>query len=140
MSAIISARDAKRLAAILARLGSPFENERAIAAEKADQAAKSIPGFCWASVLEQASRTVPSPLPAADRAPHSGWPQHGTQARLAWLYRHSDWLNEWEARFVADMHLRRRPPYSDKQIATANRIAERVAKATGCHAGREGGQ
>jgi hypothetical protein len=124
---------------VLGMLGSDFDGERAVAAKKISDIAKScklsIPDMmrlCYASTAQQ-YRSPPPPPP--NKEP---WHTFGGDDGLLELLRQlaQEWgpepLSAWEANFVKDI-CNRDPTYlSDKQIVVIERIIAKYEKcATG---------
>jgi hypothetical protein len=110
---VILPRD--RLAAVLARLESPFDGERAAAGLIASKMVREA-GMTWSDLLA-ASRTADRPV--CDRRTRSPW-----REMLANCRKRPDLLTKWERRFVASIDGQAR--LSRKQWAILASLADRV--------------
>ena len=108
--------DRARLAAILGRLGSDFDGERAAAGLLASKLLRDR-GLTWAELLDRAAPTPPPP---------------GTWSRrAAWCAERAELLTPWEVRFLGTLAARAKPP-TPKQAAVLDRlVARRMAAAAG---------
>ena len=103
--------DRAKLAAILGRLGSDFDVERAAAGLLATRFVREH-GLTWPAVLA-------APAPATPPPPSTDW-----HRRAAWCAERAELLSLWEANFLASMGRRHKPP-TDKQAAVLDRLARR---------------
>ena len=103
--------DRAKLSAILGRLGSDHDGERAAAGLLASRFMRDH-GLTWPDVLAAPAPTTPPP-------PATEW-----QRRAAWCEERAELLSLWEANFLASMGRRPRPP-TDKQTAVIDRLVRR---------------
>jgi len=103
--------DRAKLSAILGRLGSDHDGERAAAGLLATRFMHDH-GLTWPDVLAAPAPTTPPP-PATD------W-----QRRAAWCADRAELLSLWEANFLASMGRRHKPPTA-KQDAVLDRLVRR---------------
>lgn len=109
--------DRAKLAAILGRLGSDFDGERAAAGLLASKLLRDR-GLTWAELLD---RPAPTPPPSP-----GNWSR-----RAAWCAERADLLTPWEVRFLGTLAARANPP-TPKQAAVLDRlVARRMAAAGG---------
>lgn len=100
-----------KLAAILGRLGSDHDGERAAAGLLATRFVRDH-GMTWPDLLAAPAPTTPPP-PATD------W-----QRRAAWCAERAELLSLWEANFLGSMERRHKPPTA-KQAAVIDRLVRR---------------
>jgi hypothetical protein len=109
--------DRAKLAAILGRLGSDFDGERAAAGLLAARFVREH-GLTWPDVLAAPAPTTPPPS-ATD------W-----HRRAAWCAERAELLSPWESNFLATLGRRLRPP-TTKQAAVLERLVQRRVAAGG---------
>lgn len=109
----------EKLAAILARLESPFDGERAAAGLLASRMIRAA-GLAWSDVI------LPPPAVAARPPPDPPKPS-GWRATVAACRARPDRLTAWEIGFLAEIAGYRHEP-SEKQMATLDGIARRVLR------------
>jgi hypothetical protein len=111
--------DRAKLAAILGRLGSDFDGERAAAGLLAARFVREH-GLTWPDVLT-APPPAPPPPPATD------W-----RRRAAWCAERAELLSPWESSFLASLSERAKPP-TEKQARVLERlVARHMAAGGGC--------
>jgi hypothetical protein len=109
--------DRARLAAILGRLGSDFDGERAAAGLLASRFMRDH-GLTWPAVLA-------APAPATPPPPATDW-----RRRATWCAEAVELLSPWEAAFLASLGGRTKPP-TEKQAAVLQRLVARRMAAGG---------
>jgi len=109
--------DRAKLAAILGRLGSEYDGERAAAGLLAARFVRDH-GLTWPELLA-------APAPATPPPPATDW-----QHRAAWCAERGELLSLWEANFLAAMGRRHQPP-TDKQAAVLDRLVRRKTAVDG---------
>jgi hypothetical protein len=114
-------QERQTLAALLARLKSPFDNERLAAATLATQFVEKH-NTTWIEVLTPAP---PPPVVIQTQAPTQTGPRYWRHCAEEALFDHSQALSEWEAQFLQDV-LRRGYTPSAKQEAVLRRIANKT--------------
>lgn len=118
----LNAADRAKLAAILARLGSPYDGERAAAGLLADRFVRDR-DLSWGDVLAppaSAERAAPDPHPEPAPEP---W-----RVEAAELLLHRDALNAWERDFLRQ--ILSFPRLSPKQAEMLARIRDKVRAAS----------
>lgn len=113
----LTGADRARLAAILGRLGSDFDGERAAAGLLASRFMRDH-GLTWPDLLA-------APAPATPPPPATDW-----RRRAAWCAERAELLSPWEALFLASMGERVKPP-TEKQARVLDRLVARRMAAGG---------
>jgi hypothetical protein len=109
--------DRAKLAAILGRLGSDFDGERAAAGLLATRFMRDH-ALTWPDLLA-------APAPATPPPPPADW-----RRRAAWCAERAELLSGWEASFLAGMAQRAAPP-TEKQGRVLDRLVQRRVAAGG---------
>jgi hypothetical protein len=128
---IVFDRDRKRLADLLARLGSEHEGERSAAALMADCHLRQVLRWTWAQLMERATRPAPIALPPRPPRPcrRAGDPVAQLRYALAcWRF-----LSSWERRFASDLEVQTYP-FAEGQRERPAEVAQRVAQHCGAAA------
>ena len=120
MSAILTRN---KLVAVLARLESPYDGERAAAGLIASKMLREA-GVTWAEVIALSGRTpeLPRPRPHRQRSTKQPWQEMAARCR----YR-PDLLTEWERQFVVS--IRGQAKLSRKQWAILARMSAKISEA-----------
>jgi hypothetical protein len=113
----LTGADRARLAAILGRLGSDHDGERAAAGLLATRFMRDH-GLTWPELLA-------APAPATPPPPATDW-----RRRAAWCAERAELLSAWEASFLASLAERAAPP-TTKQAAVLDRLVQRRVAADG---------
>ena len=114
------ALDLDRLAAILARLDSPFDGERAAAALLASRELRRV-GLTWPDVLRPRLAVPPPPMPPTP----DHWDTRHWRETLHECQRRMHLANDWERRFLATLGHFAEP--SPKQLSTLHSISRQLA-------------
>jgi hypothetical protein len=113
----LTGADRARLAAILGRLGSQHDGERAAAGLLASRFMRDH-GLTWPDLLA-------APAPATPPPPPADW-----RRRAAWCAERAELLSGWEADFLANLGARAAPP-TEKQARVLDRLVARRMAAGG---------
>jgi hypothetical protein len=113
----LTGADRARLAAILGRLGSEHDGERAAAGLLATRFMRDH-GLTWPDLLA-------APAPSTPPPPVTDW-----RRRAAWCAERAELLSGWEASFLANMAERATPP-TEKQGRVLDRLVQRRVAAGG---------
>ncbi len=128
---IVFDRDWKRLADLLARLGSEHEGERSAAALMAYSHLRQVLGWTWAQLMERATRSAPIALPPCPPRPRR--PAGDPVAQLRYVLACWRFLPSWERRFASDLEAQTHP-FAKGQREKPAEVGERVAQRRGAAA------
>jgi hypothetical protein len=110
--------DRAKLAAILGRLGSDFDGERAAAGLLAARFVREH-GLTWPAVLA-------APAPATPPPPVTDW-----RRRAAWCAERAELLSPWEQGFLTNLGQRQKPLTVKQATVLERLVARRMAAAGG---------